>query len=154
MRRLLLILALLPGPALADGLSVAPRTVEACYASALPGETAPKCLGAASNACQTLPGGDTTVGIVTCIGKETAVWDTLLNRGYKKLRAGFRKQGNGLPEALVKTQRAWIGFRDAQCALDYARWGNGSMRGIAAANCMMVMTAARAIELRDMGETR
>jgi len=151
-KRLAVLLALLPAPALAGTAQVDVATVQQCFDKAAPGEVAPACLGAAAKACQAQPGGDTTLGISECLQGETAAWDKLLNTSYKALRADFRQQGDGLPEALLKAQRAWIAFRDAQCALDYQRWGGGSMRTIAAADCLMTMTAARAIELRDMGE--
>lgn len=151
---LALILALLPATGFAGDPQVNPRTVDQCFASAQPGEVAPKCLGAASNACQTRPRGDTTIGISQCIMAETAEWDRLLNSAYQKLRAQYRKEGGDLPAMLLAAQRAWIAFRDAQCKLDYARWGDGSMRGIVAANCQMTMTAGRAIDLRDMEDAK
>jgi uncharacterized protein YecT (DUF1311 family) len=153
-RRLVLILALLSAPpALAEGLRVDPAVVQDCYRSAAAGEDAPRCLGAASNACQALPGGATTVGIAECIGDETAVWDRQLNRAYKALQTRYKARGDGLSKALRDAQRAWITFRDAQCRLDYQRWAGGTIRTIVAANCQLTMTAGRALALRDMGET-
>ena len=55
-------------------------------------------------------------------------------------------------EKLLEAQRAWIVYRDAECALDYAEWGAGSMRNIAHADCRLQMTAERTIELRRMRE--
>jgi uncharacterized protein YecT (DUF1311 family) len=154
-KRWLALLVLLPGPALADRqLQVNPAPVHQCLAQAATGQIAPACLGQAANACQDQPGGQSTLGITECLRSEAGVWDTLLNAQYKKLRARFRSEGGGRAEALLKAQRAWIAFRDAQCALDYTRWGDGSMRSIAAATCEMEMTAARTIQLRDMDGNR
>ena len=143
-----------PTPASAQGsaspVQVNPAYVAECLRNAGPGDIAPRCLGHAAKLCQQQPGGDTTIGISECLQSEAAAWDGYLNRAYGTLRAAYRRQGGGMAEALLKAQRAWIGFRDAQCALDYARWGDGSMRTIAAANCQMTMTAGRAIDLRDM----
>lgn len=135
----------LPAAALA-GLEA---TVRACFAGAAPGETAPDCLGAGAKPCTETPEGMTTIGTAQCIGAETAVWDDLLNTEYKALRAQMLATGEGLNDKLLEAQRAWIAFRDAECGFDYARWGDGSIRQIVGANCLMEMTAARALELRD-----
>jgi len=136
-------------PAAAPAQEVDPAIVTDCLAHALPGEVAPRCLGAAANACQAA-GHETTLGISACIQAETAAWDAHLNDQYRALRAELAAQEPDLTTALRDAQRAWIAFRDAQCALDYARWQGGSIRTIVAANCMMTMTAQRTIELRDM----
>jgi len=135
----------LPAGALA-GLEA---TVRSCFAGAAPGETALACLGQGAKPCTETPEGMTTIGTMQCLQAETAVWDDLLNTEYKALRAQMLAQGGNLNEMLLDAQRAWITFRDAECALEYARWGDGSIRQIVAANCLMEMTAARAIELRD-----
>lgn len=132
----------------ANAQQVNPQTVRNCFAAAGPGVTAPSCLGQASNTCQA-QGHDTTIGISACIQAETAVWDTLLNETYKRVRSELRARGGALPDQLLAAQRAWITYRDAECALDYARWGDGSIRTIVGANCMMLETAERALELRD-----
>jgi uncharacterized protein YecT (DUF1311 family) len=149
MTRTLALLALMAGPAAAQQMSVNPQAVDACFYNAAPGEVQPACLGAAANACQALPGGQTTIGISQCIGAETATWDAHLNAEYQTRRAEFGDQT--LRDMLRDAQRAWIAYRDAQCALDYQRWIDGSIRTIVAANCFLTMTAQRALELRDMG---
>lgn len=147
MKRLCLALVLtLPLPAAAQ--------VVACL-NAGGGE---QCIGQMSQTCMaTRADGQTTVGMTQCVQDETAAWDAELNAAYQKVRSAFREQdasGDVGPtpraDALLDAQRAWIAFRDAECALQYARWGMGSMRNIAAANCMMTFTAERTIELRGM----
>lgn len=127
--------------------------VEACFAGTAIGVTAPPCLGDASNACQAEPGGSTTIGITDCIQTETAAWDAILNREYRATRdalSGTSAAGIDTGQALLDAQRAWIAYRDAECALTYARWQGGTIRSVAAANCAMVFTATRALALRDM----
>lgn len=122
--------------------------VEGCLAGTPFGDVDPQCLGAASDTCQAVtPGGETTLGTTECIMAETAAWDTLLNREYSAVRASVEPD---IAEQLLTAQRAWIAFRDAECGLQYALWRDGSIRTVVAANCMMVMTARRTIELRDM----
>lgn len=152
MRRLAVaaIAAVLPIVAAAE---IDPCAVEACFAGAAVGVTAPPRLGDASNACQAEPGGGTTIGITECIQAETAAWDAVLNREYQATRdalSGTGEAGIDAGQALLDAQRAWIAHRDAECALTYARWQGGTIRSVAAANCAMVFTAARALGLRDM----
>lgn len=154
MIRALAFLVLMAVPAAAEDLSVDPDRVYACHQATTEGERSPNCLGQASNDCQLRAGGDTTVGIIACLASETEAWDGILNDEYQNTRAAFRErdasEGLTLADGLRDAQRAWIAFRDAECGLSYAVWGGGSMRGIAHANCLMVMTAERSLALRDM----
>ena len=143
----------------AQNLTVDPSAVRACYAAAPLGQAAPACLGAEANRCQELEGGSTTIGITECIAAEGAVWDTLLNEAYQHLRAlwapreggGADLSGAELNDRLRDAQRAWIAFRDAECGLQYGIYAGGTIRSIIGADCIMGMTAARALALRDMG---
>ncbi len=126
-------------------------TVAACFDGAARGATAPDCLGRASEACQ-IPGYEDTPGIVACIDAETAAWHGILVEQYEYLMRFYRARGPQLQNGLRDAQRAWTGFRDAECALDQARWGEGSFRVIVAAHCRMTETAERALELRDKKE--
>lgn len=152
MMRILLVLALSAAPSLAQepaDLSVDLSVVEACIADTPPGELTPACIGAASQQCQQAPGGDTTIGIVQCAMAEHAAWDEALNREYGETRAAFADDETAAA-SLLAAQRAWIAWRDAECAFQYDRYGGGSMRSIAAANCKMSMTAMRALELKAL----
>lgn len=145
----------LAGPTAAQEFAVEAGAVRACFAGTATGEAAPRCLGAASDACQAGPGGSTTVGIASCITAETAVWDDILNEEYAATRRAFDGRSGGpnggpLNDALRDAQRAWIAFRDADCALAFERWADGTIRSVVHANCMMVLTAERALALRDM----
>lgn len=145
-------------PSGAQELKADPGAVEACFASTSTGDVAPPCLGKAAGQCQAQPGGDTTLGTSECIRSETEHWDVILNREYQALTQYFRDLdslgSDASPEeltaALLEAQRAWIAFRDVECGFAYQRWRGGTIRSIVFANCMMVFTAERAIELRDM----
>ena len=141
----------LPLPAQAQSpATVNSATVEACFASTPSGQFSPACIGAASNQCQqATPDGGTTMGIASCIQAESEVWDAILNRKYKEVRAAF-SQEQGLADQLMTAQRAWIAFRDAECQLVYAMWIDGTIRVVAASECVLRMTARRALELRDI----
>jgi len=141
----------------AQELQIDPTMVRACFANTQTGEVYPACLGQASNQCQQQPGGSTTVGMVECITSETAAWDVILNEEYQATQAMLAQQdAEGRSDIMDRTdalrtaQRAWIAFRDADCAARYAIWQDGTIRSIVGANCHLTMTASRTIELRDM----
>jgi uncharacterized protein YecT (DUF1311 family) len=102
--------------------------------------------------------GYTTVGMMICAMVETAAWDDLLNAEYQKTRAraaamdGFESQPEYAVRAdrLLDAQRAWITFRDAECALAYSEFGAGTMRVLASSGCRLEMTADRTIQLKFM----
>lgn len=116
------------------------------------------CIGTVANPCQDAPGGASTIGIDTCLGRETAAWDTLLNKSYKIAVASAetmdkRLVSDGLYEpgaaaALVKAQRAWIAYRDAECDRRYELFKEGTIRTNIASGCLLDLTAQRAIEFR------
>lgn len=138
-------------PAGAQEGGVDARLVDECFTATPTGERSPSCLGMASNQCQDQsPQSGTTLAITSCITAETEAWDAILNAQYGQTREHLRAQRPDLAEHLLAAQRAWIAFRDADCALNYERWADGSIRGIVFANCVMVKTAERSIELRDM----
>ena len=114
------------------------------------------CIGTIANPCQDLPGGSSTMGIDECLGREQKAWDVILNERYKEATAAAKELDSRLPElgmepvaakSLVKAQRAWIAFRDAECDRIFDLNIEGTIRTVAAANCMTDMTAQRAIDL-------
>lgn len=87
--------------------------------------------------------GTTTVGMIDCADAENKRQDVRLNAAYKALIAG-------LPAArktrLQDAQRAWIKYRDANCAF-YVDPDGGSMARIEGNLCVMTSTTERANEL-------
>jgi uncharacterized protein YecT (DUF1311 family) len=81
--------------------------------------------------------------IVTCISNELAVQDASLNRRYQQtLRSLNPRQQNRLRAA----QRAWIAYREANCASYYDEdWGTITQIGTVA--CRLDMTVTRRQEL-------
>ena len=137
--------------------------LEQCYEEADGARAKAECIGATAQACMTEEeGGETTLGMSMCTHAEAEVWDRFLNAEYKALMAASKVMDEDeaayFPEfanradKLREAQRAWIAFRDAECALAYAQWGAGSMRHIAGSDCMMRLVAERTIALREMRE--
>ena len=161
--RWIVLLVCLGGPASAAEHEIAtygPR-LEHCYRVADSPDSKAGCLGTLSEACMTEElGGETTLGIAFCLNAEMQVWDRLLNAEYKATMDWARAMDDDerelFPEfakrvdSLRTAQRAWIAFRDAECALAYAQWGSGSMRTIAGNECLMELTARRTIELLQL----
>lgn len=91
--------------------------------------------------------GGVTPAMLDCIAGETERQDARLNRAYRELSAGLsgeRKKG------LVEAQRAWLRFRDLNCAF-YDDPDGGTEARVSASDCVMTMTANRAAELEQLG---
>lgn len=155
------------GPALAESPAAPLQSaIPACFHAAEDEVAAHACVGTESAACMQTPDGQTTVGMMTCLLAENEVWDGLLNAEYAAARARAAEadaaEQASFPEFAVRAaqvrdaQRAWIAFRDANCAMEYGVWGAGSMRQIAGADCLLRMTSERTIELasyrRSLGD--
>ena len=99
------------------------------------------------NACME-KSGDTTQGMVECIGAETQRQDARLNKAYKALMANLSAERK---KQLQEAQRVWIKFRDANCGFYYDPDG-GSIARVNANDCVMTMTSNRAKELEDLAQ--
>jgi len=136
----------------------------ACYDQADGSDAKAQCIGALSDACiNTQDDGQSTLGMSQCLYSEAEYWDVLLNDEYTKTMLLAKESDQDDMEIspeyanrskdLRTAQRAWITFRDAECELEYAIWGAGSMRNIAGSGCIMRLTAQRAIALREKRES-
>lgn len=123
-------LALCAGPAVAQS-KPGPKPAAAKPASAL-------------DRCLARPDGQTTYGMVECLGIEIQAQDARLNRAYQA--ALVRLERPRQKTALQKAQRAWIAFRDADCA-SYLDEDWGTMARVEAQQCVLDRTRERADEL-------
>ena len=97
----------------------------------------------AFHACLDAPDGQSTMGTVQCIGVELKVQDAALNAAYRALVADMTPDQKA---GLQKAQRAWIAFRDADCAARYSPdWG--TISSITANMCVLQRTVERTLEL-------
>lgn len=94
--------------------------------------------------CLATPDGQSTYGMIDCISQELKVQDGALNAAYRKAMTELTPQEK---DRLRAAQRAWIAFRDADCAAleDPQQWG--SISRINANSCALDRTIARTIEL-------
>ncbi len=91
--------------------------------------------------------GGSTMPMLDCLRAETALWDQRLNIAYRAAMA--RRDVSEATRALLRdAQRAWITYRDKGCAAA----GNleaegGSLALVVSADCVLRLTARRALEL-------
>jgi uncharacterized protein YecT (DUF1311 family) len=130
-------------PALSVALILLPLAAHAQSAKpakppAKPTSTYERCLASAS--------GMSTAGMIECANAELRVQDGRLNNAYQS--AILRLERPRQKVALQKAQRAWIAFRDADCAALYDEdWG--SMARVQANACVLEHTRQRAVELEQ-----
>ena len=74
--------------------------------------------------------------------------DVALNDTYRELMR--RLVSTDVKEALRKSQRAWLEFRDAQCVFSSGDWEGGSFRRVAIAICWEGMTEVREKEFSEI----
>ena len=65
-----------------------------------------------------------------------------------------RGGGFGYAAALLASQRAWLAFRDAECAIEGGEFAGGSAQGMAQAQCRTRLTRARTEQLRTLAWRR
>lgn len=118
-----------------------------------------QCIGQAAGACMAGEGGDTTIGMVTCLRHEASEWDMILTAQLDRLTrqaeaadAELERLQSAAPPAGPALQRAheyWQAFRDASCEYEALRFQGGTAGGPAAASCLLELTATQALRLMD-----
>lgn len=98
--------------------------------------------------CLESPEGGSTAGMIGCIGQELEIQDKALNAAYAKAMGDL----NDRQKARLRTaQRAWLAFRDADCASQQDEdWG--TLSRITANACVLRMTVERTIYLEAYPE--
>ena len=81
--------------------------------------------------------------LIDCAVAETKRQDARLNENYKRLMSKLTEERKN---ALLEAQRAWIMFRDANCAF-WDDLAGGQSAAVTAKECILTMTADRASEL-------
>jgi uncharacterized protein YecT (DUF1311 family) len=91
---------------------------------------------------------NTTVDMKQCAQIEYDKADKELNDAYKKVMTAVKASGN--PKAkdkLVAAQRAWIDFRDKDCAFEASVFEGGTIYGLIYTGCLTTRTQTRTQEL-------
>ena len=121
------------------------------------GHTVLDCVGRSAQACMATRGGDSTMGMMSCLQSELTYWDGRLNAAYgKRLTAAKTEDASKTSirgstvsqvDALRRMQRAWISYRDAACLYEQAQWLGGTGAGPATMACQLHETARQALKL-------
>jgi uncharacterized protein YecT (DUF1311 family) len=118
------------------------------------------CIGTVQKPCLDAPDGQSTLGMKTCAGRETAVWDERLNKAYQVLvrgdlgktdasRDGGKTKLAGA-DLIRETQRAWITFRDKKCEAAGLPMQGGTGAGVLSTDCYLWETARQALWLEEL----
>jgi uncharacterized protein YecT (DUF1311 family) len=86
-----------------------------------------------------------TSDLVACLSKARASSDTEMNSLYQRIKATLDASEG---EQLIKTQRLWIKYRDANCSAERSLYDPGTGGPPADLACLEAMTRERAKELR------
>src|SRR5947207_15350270 len=108
-------------------------------------DTACDSYGAEYQACRD----GNTHDIVLCVGKLYQTWNARVDAAYKKLLGQEHEAER--TKALKQAQQAWLAYRRENC--EWYAAGAGTIHRIWGSECMRQMTACRALELEDAGET-
>jgi len=82
-----------------------------------------------------------------CAGEDFAAADKKLNASYKEIQKRLTGDADG-KALFVKAQRAWIAFRDAECAFSAGGASGGSIYPMLVASCKTDLTKQRNDQLR------
>jgi uncharacterized protein YecT (DUF1311 family) len=101
----------------------------------------------------------TQMAMNICAGRDLKEADAELNAQYKLTREEMRAADKdasestaGAEDALVKAQRAWVAYRDAQCASYGFQARGGSMEPMLISGCQADLTRKRTQELKELTE--
>ena len=83
-----------------------------------------------------------------CAGQEFKSTDKELNVVYQQI-TGRLKDNPDRKKLLVGAQRAWIGFRDAECKFSASGVEGGSVYPLIYSNCLTAVTKARIEALKQ-----
>ena len=93
----------------------------------------------------------TTVDMLQCADIDYQAADKRLNRSYGAFKKTLDAEGAKL---LLESQRAWLKYRDTNCALAADQARGGTMAPLVSLGCQADMTAKRAKELDEFAGGR
>jgi uncharacterized protein YecT (DUF1311 family) len=91
--------------------------------------------------------GQRDAAVADCERSEYRRQDQGLNAVYKQLESKLDPSGKS---KLRDAQRAWIAFRDSQCAYERSREDGGTLAPVLEASCLKRLTGQRVQDLRQM----
>ena len=91
---------------------------------------------------------NTQLELNMCADQEFKETDAELNRVYNRLRVRLNDDA-AAKDLLTEAQRAWLAFRDAECAFSTSESAGGSIHPMLVASCRTGLTKDRVDALRD-----
>lgn len=101
-----------------------------------------------------------TPDLMACAGADWNRADAAMNAEYRRVMAQMKDQdAHPQPDAttgptyaatLLASQRAWLAFRDAECANEGYKFRGGTMQNLEAVSCKANLTKARTKQLHDL----
>ena len=82
-----------------------------------------------------------------CADQDFRAADARLNDTYRQLVASLRDRPD-MVVMLTKAERAWVSFRDAECAFAGSEFEGGTMQPMAISGCLAQVTTEREKMLR------
>lgn len=92
------------------------------------------------------PSDETQSGMNLCAHAAYRAQDARLNDAYRRVMQRLAVDA-GDRKLLQAAQRAWIAFRDAECAFRTEGYAGGSLRPMLVSQCLADLTAARTAQL-------
>lgn len=83
-----------------------------------------------------------------CAGQDFKVADKELNTVYQQISSRLKNNADS-KKLLVSAQRAWIGFRDAECKFSASGVSGGSVYPLIYSNCLTGVTKVRVEALKE-----
>ncbi|MBV4488912.1 lysozyme inhibitor LprI family protein [Pseudomonas sp. SWRI153] len=83
-----------------------------------------------------------------CAGEEYKAADKELNSVYQQIVGRLKENPDG-KKLLLSAQRAWIGFRDAECKFSASGVAGGSVYPLIYSGCLTSVTKARVEALKQ-----
>lgn len=96
-----------------------------------------------------------TPEIEYCANREFEKADRKLNTTYNQVIAQIKanpstnSMGKPMLSQLIKAQRLWVSFRDAECDAHYTYYIDGTIRGLMFVSCKTELTEQREKDLRS-----
>ncbi len=100
----------------------------------------------AARADECLDKADTQVEMNDCAGKALKAADAALNKAYQEILKRLGDDADA-KKLLVGAEKAWLAFRDAECAFSSSSSVGGSIHPMIFAECLTVMTERRVADL-------
>ena len=97
-------------------------------------------------------GAETQIDLNECSYVAWEQADVELNDAYAAAMGVAQGHGGSAGEALRDAQRAWIAFRDADCAAEAAFWEGGSAQPMILYGCLETITLQRTDDLWAISE--